>query len=321
MFARRGWPPGPQAAVRQETSEPAAAALFDALCGAVDPSPEPASVTCPRPWSRRSAPVADSDRLRVLFLSPLPAFGGHATIIRSFLRRLCDDPRRPAVTVVAAADAGPEAGLMHEVLAGAGADRTRVVPMHLVDAALAEEVGGVDVVYSVWPTRSRTAGTYRPADHHLIDMNWRTSTICPRTEPYLDAETPRWLAPPRSSARRSSSPASSRMASAPTRARSRSSPRRPRCLRRPVRHGSGTPPPLRAPRTVHALSAQPPEQDYAVLHAACRWLRRAGRGSRWSRPDADGAARRPDLIGLGYVDAAELRALMAPGGRGAAHAV
>ena len=106
--------------------------------------------------------------MRVLFLSPLPAFGGHATIIRSFLRRLCADPRRPAVTVVAAADAGPEAGLMHEVLSAAGADRTRVVPMHLVDRALAEEVGDAEVVYSVWPHGGGAAPRAGAADHHVL---------------------------------------------------------------------------------------------------------------------------------------------------------
>ena len=259
--------------------------------------------------------MADSDRLRVLFLSPLPAFGGHATIIRSFLRRLCADPRRPAVTVVAAADAGPEAGLMHEVLSAAGADRTRVVPMHLVDGALAEEVGAAEVVYSVWPHGVEPPHVPVPLITTFYDMNWRHFDHLPEDEKRpLDAQTPRWL-------RAAQIVCSSEFVAGELQTHFGADAGAIPIIPTPAPNVL-PPPSADAAQAVRRRFALPerfmlcpagnhPSKNYAVLHAACRWLRRAGTpitvvatGMRTERFVG------PDLIGLGYVDAAELRALI-----------
>lgn len=303
-------------AVRAETSAPAAAVLFNALCDSVASEGVVHSSRAYRNSDDAPPPLpADPDRVRVLFFSPLPAFGGHATIIRSFVRCLCADPRRPAVTVVAAADAGPEGGLMADVLTAAGAHRTRLVAMHLVDQALAEEVTDVDVVYSAWPHTLEPPAVPVPLITTFYDMNWRHfDHLSAEEKQRLDAQTPRWLASAKivcssefiaSELQEHFGADASAIPIVPTPA--------PAVLPAPSATAAT------AVRTRFALperfllcpAGHHPSKNYAVLHAACRALRAAGSpvsvvatGVRTERFVG------PDLIGLGYVDAADLRALL-----------
>jgi glycosyltransferase involved in cell wall biosynthesis len=292
-----------------------AAVLFDALCASVDPERVPDETQrSPEATVVDGPTAAAEDRLHVVFLSPVPAFGGHATIIRKFLHALCRDPRCPFVSVVSAADSGPEGSLMREVLSEARPDRARLVPQHEVPGALAEAVEQADVVYSVWPHGVDAPSVSVALVTTFYDMNWRHFDHLRLEERLkLHAQTPGWLSAAQIVC--SSEFVAGELGAfygadvpaipiiptpAPTVLAPPSAAQADAVARR-----YGLP-----SRFLLCPAGHHPSKNYAALISACRLLRAQGApvsvvatGIHTERLVG------PDVVGLGYVDAADLRAL------------
>jgi glycosyltransferase involved in cell wall biosynthesis len=296
-------------AVRAESWENAARTLYHVLSDAVAPDPTPAKAA---PIRTSTAEVV-REPLRVCVVNPNANGGGGETFMHQLSVAMASHASTPEITLVCQVRPGALFDHRTSSLAEAGV-RTSVV--HGDDLTIAlSEAAHAHVVYYAWPHASDPPAISAPLVCTIHDVNWKHFDIySPQDRAMIERQVPAWLGRVsavthssefiRSEVERYYEASPSLQHVIPTAAQPPGTPTSPEQRDR-VRRRFGLP--LRfllSPNGAHR------NKNYPVLESALRVLRKDGRlvsviASGMGTEFFHG----PDLIGLGYTRAWEVRAL------------
>jgi glycosyltransferase involved in cell wall biosynthesis len=296
-------------AVRAESWENAARTLYRVLSDAVAPEPAPVR-TAP---IRTSTAAVVREPLRVCVVNPNANGGGGETFMHQLSVAMASHASTPEITLVCQVRPGALFDHRTSTLTEAGV-RTSVVHGEDLTTALSE-AANANVVYYAWPHASDPPAISAPLVCTIHDVNWKHFDIySPQERAMIERQVPAWLGRAsavthssefiRSEVERYYGASPSLQHVIPTAAQPPGTPTSPEQRNR-VCHRFGLPRRfLLSPNGAHR------NKNYPVLESALRVLRKDGRpvpviASGMGTEFFHG----PDLIGLGYIRASEVRAL------------